>query len=408
MKRCRICDGPVRETLDLGRQPLSDAFIDPTAPPGPDGEFFFRLGVGACESCTMVQLVEAVPRERMFHHDYPYRSSRSDRMREHFERTARTLLDGVRAGPDPFVVEIGCNDGAMLAAIDTAGVRSLGVDPSGRAAAVAARNGLRVRTDFFEESSAASIRAAEGPADLIYSANTISHIPYLGSVFRGVDRLLAPDGLFVFEDPYLGDILDRSAFDQIIDEHFYFFTVRSVRATARRFGFELVDVERLPVHGGEIRCTVARAGRRPPAPAVAALLAREDALGRTSGPAFRGLATAARRIRDDLLTLLRTLRADGRRVVGYGATAKSATVLNYCGIGPGLVPFVCDSTPEKQGRLTPGSHLPVRPPAAFSDPYPDYAVLFAWNHAQEIMMKEQAFHAAGGRWILYVPDVHLV
>jgi methylation protein EvaC len=405
MPSCRVCGGFLREFFDFGRQPLSDAFLRPDEV---DNEFFFRLAVGVCESCLMVQLVEEVPRERMFHEQYPYRSSGSTVMCKHFEQLACRFLETELTGPDPMIVEIGCNDGIMLKAIVDAGVRHLGIEPSGGAAEVARSHGVRVRTEFFEESSAVRIRAEEGPADVIFSANTISHIPYLDSIFRGVDALLAPGGVFVFEDPYLGDIIQRTSFDQISDEHFYFFTAASVQAMAARFGFELVDVEPLPVHGGQVRYTVARPGSRTPSIAVTDLLVEERLLGLAEPATFERFASNVRRIRADLLTLLRGLRAEGKRVVAYGATAKSATVTNYCGIGPDLVSFVCDSTPAKQGRLAPGSHIPVRPPEAFSQPYPDYALLFAWNHAEEIMAKEHAFREAGGRWILYVPRVHAI
>lgn len=402
---CRVCGGTVHEFFDFGCQPLSDGFLDPH---DLEHEFFFRLAVGICESCTMTQLIDEVARDRMFHDAYPYHSSGSVLMRRHFEQTAQRFLDTHLRDPDPFVVEAGCNDGVMLKTLGKAGVRHLGVEPSGGVACLARANGVQVRIDFFEESVAADIVATHGPADLIYAANTICHIPYIKSIFRGVDALLAPDGVFVFEDPYLGDILDRNTFDQIYDEHFFFFTVRSVRAAAERFGFELVDVERLPVHGGEVRYTIARTGRRESTPAVAELAAEEQARDLATPAAFDGFAASVKRICDNLMNLLRDLRAGGKRVVGYGATAKSATVTNYCGIGPDLVSFVCDATPAKNGKLMPGSHIPVRPPEALADPYPDYALLFAWNHAEEIMAKERAFHEAGGRWILYVPEVHIV
>jgi methylation protein EvaC len=405
MKRCRVCTGPLEEFLDLGAQPVSDAFRLPDAP---GEEYFFRLAVAACRECTMVQLVEEVPRERMFGEDYPYRSSGSATMREHFARTANALLETELTGPEPFLVELGCNDGVMLRTIRDAGVAHLGVEPSGGVADVARAAGLRVRTAFFEEATAREIAASDGLADVVYAANTTCHIPYLDSVFRGLDALLEPGGVFVFEDPYLGDIVERTSFDQIYDEHFYFFTARSVRALARRHGFELVDLQRLPVHGGELRYVLARSGVREPTPAVAAQLAEEAERGLHEPATLHRFADAVRAVRADLTALLHRLRADGRRVVAYGATAKSATVANYCGIGPDTVEFVCDTTPEKQGRLTPGSHIPVRGPEAFADPYPDYALLFAWNHAEEIMAKEQGFRDAGGRWIVYVPRVEVV
>jgi len=402
---CRVCDGCVAEFLELGRQPLSDRFLtrDDLA-----DEFFYRLAVGQCSSCGMVQLAEEVPRHLMFHEAYPYRSSGSSVMREHFGRLGRDFLDKELAGPDPFIVEIGCNDGIMLKAIQDAGVRHVGFEPSMDVARVAQAKGVRVRTDFFEEATAEAVCAEEGMANVIYAANTLSHIPYLESVFRGVDALLAPDGTFVFEDPYFGDIVAKTSFDQISDEHFFLFSAGSIQATAERYGFELVNVQRLPVHGGEVRYTLARHGARTPTTAVARLLADERDQMLTDLVTLRAFATNVARTRDDLMTLLNRLHAQGRRVVGYGATAKSATVTNFCGIGPELVQYVCDTTQAKQNRLTPGMHIPVRPPLAFTDPYPDYALLFAWNHAEEIMAKEQGFQQAGGRWILYVPGVHVI
>ncbi|MFF4224670.1 methyltransferase domain-containing protein [Streptomyces abikoensis] len=403
---CRICAGPVQEFFDFGRQPLSDAFLPVDA--DFSQEFFFRLAVGVCGTCGMVQLTEEVPRDRMFHEDYPYFSSGSAYMREHFEGLAKRLLTTELSGEDPFVVELGCNDGVMLGTLADSGVRHLGVEPSASVAAVAAGKGVRVRTSFFEEATAREILAEDGRADVIYAANTLCHIPYMDSILAGVRALLKPTGVFVFEDPYLGDIVERTSFDQIYDEHFFFFTASSVREMAARNGLELVDVERLTVHGGEVRYTLAPAGQRQPSGAVAALVAEEKERALSDLTTLRAFGENVLKIRDDLTALLTRLRAEGKSVVGYGATAKSATVTNLCGIGPELVPFVCDTTPAKQGRLTPGTHIPVRTPDAFSGDYPDYALLFAWNHAEEIMANEQEFRAAGGKWILYVPEVKVV
>jgi methylation protein EvaC len=344
----------------------------------------------------------------MFHEDYPYHSSGSALMREHFERTAQSFLETELTGPDPFAVEIGCNDGVMLRAIHEAGVRHLGVEPSAGVGEVARGKGVNVLTKFFEESTAIDIRGEHGQADVIFSANTICHIPYLDSIFRGIEVLLKPGGVFVFEDPYWGDIVERRSFDQIYDEHFYFFTATSVRAAARRHGFDLVDVKRLTVHGGEVRYSIARPEHRTPTAAVAELIAEEEARGLVTQETVDSFATDVAAIRDDLVTLLKDLKAKGKRVVAYGATAKSATVTNFAGIGPDLVEKICDSTPAKQGRLAPGSHIPVVPSKEFAESYPDYALLFAWNHAEEIIAKEDGFRDSGGQWILYVPKVHVV
>lgn len=401
---CRICAGGLREFADFGTQPMANGFLRP----GDEDAFAFRLAVAVCERCEMVQLVDEAPHERMFNSGYPYRTSESAVMRTHFERTAHGLLDAVRDRPAPLVVELGCNDGSMLRTVAKTGARHVGVEPCGEVAEVSRAAGIRVRDEFFDEDLAADIRHTDGRANVIFSANTISHISFIDSILRGVDLLLAPDGLFVFEDPYFGDIVERTAFDQIYDEHVFFFTARSVRDMVTRNHLELVDVERLPVHGGEIRYTVAHPGTHPVSPAVTALLAEEEERGLTTPATLRTFAAGAERVRDDLVTLLSGLRDQGKRVAGYGATGKSTTLLNYCGIGPELVPFVSDSTVAKQGRLTPGTHIPVRNPTAFAEPYPDYALLLAWNHADEIMRKERAFRASGGRWILYVPRVHIM
>jgi methylation protein EvaC len=395
-----MCGGQVEEFLDLGPQPISQAF---RTPEDTTQEFFYHLRTGMCTTCTLVQLVEEVPRHMMFREDYPFASSGSRYMTDYFAEVAGELVASTI--PDPFIVEIGSNDGVMLRCLEQAGIRHLGFEPSTGVAKVAQDEGVRVLTEFFEETSARVVAATEGQADVIYAANTICHIPYLDSVFRGLDALLAPHGVFMFEDPYLGDVIDKTAFDQIYDEHFYLFSARSVSEIARRFGFELVDVRHRPVHGGEVRYTLARTGTREPSDAVHALIAEEQ---KTTLATLTGFADKTAAIRDALVAELSELRRQGKTVVGYGATAKSATLLNYCRIGPDLVPYICDSTVTKQGLVTPGTRIPIRPPAAFTDPYPDYALLLAWNHAEEIRVKELDFRRQGGRWLTYVPDVHTV
>ncbi|MFI8852967.1 class I SAM-dependent methyltransferase [Streptomyces sp. 891-h] len=406
-RSCRICGGPLHEFLDLGPQPMGNAFVPPRQRDDELYAFRFRLAVALCGDCSMAQLVEDVRHDRMFHQAYPYRSSGSTVMRAHFEEVAQRFLREELTGADPFIVELGSNDGIMLRTVAKAGVRHLGVEPCGDVAEVGRAHGIRVCSEFFDEGLARRVRAEDGRADVIFAANTFSHIDFLDSILRGIKHLLAPDGVFVFEDPYLGDIVRRASFDQIYDEHIFFFTARSVQDMAARYGLELVDVEEIPVHGGELRCTLAHAGAREPAPAVARLIERETAQGITEAATLSGFADAVRKLRTDLVRTLREIAEQGGSVVGYGATAKSTTLLNYCGIGPELISYICDSTPEKQGRLTPGTHIPIRGPEAFRESHPDYALLLAWNHKDEILRKESAFRAGGGRWISYVPDVRI-
>lgn len=405
MADCRICDAPLESFLEFGPMPLADRFLDPDETAA---EYFYDLAVGICQSCSMVQLLEAPDPGLIFGADYPYRTSGSAGMRAHFATTAQRLRAAELRSSDPFLVEIGSNDGAMLRVMAEAGVRHLGVEPAAAAAAVSAERGVRAVTEYFTPELARRIRETDGPADVIYAANTLCHIAAIGGALEGVQILLAPGGVLIFEDPYLGDIVATNAFDQIYDEHVFYFSLASVTALATRHGFVVVDVERLAVHGGELRYTLARRGERPVAPSVGRIAAAERAACLHEANPLHDFAERVHRIQAELRRVLEEQRAAGRRVVGYGATAKSATVTNSCGITPDLIEFVCDSTPEKQGKLTPGAHLPVRPPAAFGEPYPDAALLFAWNHAPEVMAKEAAFAAAGGQWILYVPELRLV
>ena len=231
------------------------------------------------------------------------------------------------------------------------------------------------------------------------------HLPYLHSVIPGIRLLLKPRGVLVFEDPYLGDMIERTSYDQIYDEHAFYFSVTALERLFGAHGMEIVDVAPQEVHGGSMRYTVAHRGAHPRSIAVDRQVAREKELGLAAPATFERFRRNVETSRDELMRLLRRLKSEGRRVAGYGATSKSTTVANYCGITPELVEFICDTTPAKQGRFSPGMHIPVLPHAEFAQRRPDYALLFAWNHAEEIMAKERGFTAAGGKWIRYVPSV---
>ena len=209
----------------------------------------------------------------------------------------------------------------------------------------------------------------------------------------------------MFEDPYLGDVIEKTAYDQIYDEHVFLFSAHSIQYLFRLHGMELIDVQHQKTHGGSMRYVLAHAGAYPATQAVTQLLEKEQAIGLHRLSTFESFRRNVEQSRSNLVSLLRDLKARGKRIAGYGATSKSTTILNYCGIGPDLVEYISDTTPIKQGKFTPGMHIPVKPHDAFEADRPDYAVLFAWNHADEIMAKEKAFVEAGGRWIVHVPKV---
>jgi methylation protein EvaC len=315
-------------------------------------------------------------------------------------------MDGPLAGrKDPFVVELGSNDGIMLQNFHQRGMSHLGVEPSVNVAEAARAKGINTVSAFFGRDLAGKIVAEHGQSDAILAANVMCHIPDLNGVAEGVARLLKPDGVFVFEDPYLGDMIAKTSYDQIYDEHVFIFSVTSVARAFAPHGLEVVDAEPQITHGGSMRYTLSRKGARPVSPRVAAQMAKEREQGLEKPQTYLGFKRNCETSRDKLMAVLDTARREGKRVVGYGATSKSTTVTCYCGITPAHVEFISDTTPIKQGKLSPGAHIPVKSYSEFTRPWPDYALLFAWNHAAEIREKEQAFIAGGGRWIVYVPEV---
>lgn len=370
-------------------------------------EHFFELKTAFCDKCKMVQLAELVDERKMFHENYAFFSSTSVRMAEHFERFARLVMRDY-LGKDAFVAEIGSNDGIMLQHFARAGIRHLGIEPSANVAAVASAKGIRSLSRFFNEELAREIVAENGQADAFLGANVMCHIPYLHSVAEGIRILLKSQGVLMFEDPYLGDIVQKTSYDQIYDEHAFYFSVASVSHLFGEHGLEVIDVQPQPVHGGSMRYVLAHRGARAVKSTVAAQRATEEALGLGEASTYAQLRRNIERSRDELRALLNGLRAQGKRVVGYGATSKSTTVTNYCGITPEMVEFISDTTPIKQGKFSPGAHIQVKPYAEFAGRHPDYALLFAWNHAQEIMEKERSFTAGGGKWIVYVPQVAVI
>ena len=386
--------------------PIANGFLEPKDVPD---EYFCELEVGFCPESRMVQLTQLIEKERLFHDHYAFFSSTSRRMTEHFERFAGNVLERHIADPaDAFVVEIGSNDGIMLQNFARQKIRHLGIEPSKNVAEAGRARGVNAISEFFDEKLAERIVAEHGQADAFLGANVMCHIAAIHTVAAGIKKLLKPKGVLMFEDPYLGDIIEKTSYDQIYDEHVFYFSVASVSHLFGLHGLELFDVEPQHVHGGSMRYTIGHKGAHAVTERVARQEARERELGLDRPETYARFADNVRKSRDELLALLRDLKQKGRSVAAYGATSKSTTVTNFCGIGPDLVEYISDTTPIKQGKLSPGVHIPVSPYERFVKEPPDYALLFAWNHAQEILAKEKGYSERGGKFILYVPRVHTV
>jgi methylation protein EvaC len=402
---CRICGTAIEPFMSFGKMPIANGFLT-----SEDFavEYFFELKPGFCETCSTLQILEQPDPERMFHENYAFFSRTSKRMGIHFHSYADWVKKNYFTSKDPFVVEIGSNDGLMMEFFAKDNIRHLGVEPSSNVAEKARSYGVETLCSFFNLETAKKIVCEKGSADALIAANVMCHIPDLHDVAKGADHLLSTEGVLIFEEPYLGDMIENTAYDQIYDEHVFIFSARSVQNIFDRYGFELVDVKPQSTHGGSMRYVLARKGKWPVSQAVKTQLLYEYNKGLHLKATYELFRDKCEESRTNLVNILQQQKDAGRRIVGYAATSKSTTVLNYCNIGPDLIEFISDTTPIKQGKFSPGMHIPVLSYEALRNGYPDSFLLFAWNHKAEIMEKESSFIQAGGEWISYVPHVEII
>ena len=392
---CRACGaGGLVAVLSLGSMPPANALLR-RAELG-QAEPRFPLVLQLCEGCGMVQLGHVVPPELLFR-SYLFFTSASRRMSEHFSALITEAADEF-VPPGGLIVEIGSNDGTGLASTRRRDVRVLGVDPARNVAVMAASRGVPTVSEFFTEPLAREIARVAGRAQLVVACNVLGHIDDLDDVLRGVRTLLAPEGAFVFEVPYLGEFLRRSEYDTIYHEHLSYFAVRPLVGLLNRHGLRFDRVELFPVHGGTIRGTAVLGDGC--SPQVEEWVADEAEKGFADRRVFEAMARQVEADRAALRRTLTELKDAGVKVAGYGAPAKGTVVLNYCGIGTDLLPFVVDTTPAKQGCFVPGTHQPILTPAALERERPDVLLLLAWNHAEEVRAREAAFLARGGRFLM--------
>ncbi|MEK7604874.1 MAG: methyltransferase domain-containing protein [Patescibacteria group bacterium] len=401
---CRICKGSdLVRVLSLGEHPPVDNFV---APDAVGEEKRYPLDVYFCRACSLVQLVDVVPPTELFHNAYAYFSSASVPLVRHFESYAKQIKEKYLS-PGDFVVDIGSNDGVLLQFF-LPEHRVLGIEPSSNVAEVAREQGIETLIEFFDEKLAQRIVETHGKAKVITANNVFAHIDDLDEIVRGVKTLLTDDGVFVSESHYLLDLVEHMEFDTIYHEHLCYYTVKPLQHLFNRFDMEVFDVERVAQHGGSIRVFARKRSTEPLSPRVKELLDLEEKNGLYTPDTFLGLEERVKGVREKLVSMVRELRHEGKKVIGYGAPAKSGTLLNYCGFTADDLSYITDTTPHKVGKLTPGSHIPVVSPDILKTETPDYILLLSWNYRDFILEKEKDVRARGAKFIIPVPKVEIV
>lgn len=404
---CRHCKAPMPQVfLDLGHAPPSNAYLSPDRLNAPEMTFPLRLRV--CETCWLVQTEDFTEADRLFDADYAYFSSTSKGWLDHAARYAAQVIARFGLGAESHVIEVASNDGYLLKNFVAAGVPCLGVEPTASTAAAAEALGIPVLREFFGAALGGRLAGEGRKADLIAGNNVYAHVPDINDFTAGLAAALKPEGVITLEFPHLMRLVEFCQFDTVYHEHFSYLSALTVARIFGAAGLRIFDIEELPTHGGSLRVYGCHAGAsHAETDAARAVLDEERRRGMDRAAFYAGFQTRADAVKDGLLRFLLDAKRDGKTVAAYGAAAKGNTLLNYAGVKPDLLPFVCDAAPSKQGKLMPGSHIPILPPSMLEERRPDYVVILPWNIADEVKRQLAGLAVAGTRFVTAVPEVRV-
>ena len=404
--KCRSCGSTnAAHILDLGQQPLANNLLTPADLAKKEPKFPLRLAV--CKSCWMLQITDLVPPVELFS-EYLYFSSFSDLMLRHSREACDGYMKEFGLNSQSLVVEVASNDGYLLQNFVKAKVPCLGIEPAANIAKVAREKGIETLVEFFSQKIASDLAAENRQADLILGNNVFAHAPDTNDFVAGLKTLLKPKGRIALEFPYGADFIEHTEFDTIYHEHVFYFTLTALKPLFERHGLTIFRVQRLPIHGGSLRLFAGHTGVYAVEKSATDLLAEEARKGVNALAYYEGFANQVRTLKDDLVALLAKLKQEGKSIAAYGASAKGSTLLNYYGIAADTLDFVADRSTYKQGRLTPGTHIPIVPPEELLKRKPDYTLLLTWNFADEILAQQKAYRDAGGKFIVPIPKVKVV
>ena len=406
---CRGCGaGLSLPLIDLGTSPPSNAYL--RAEQLDSAEQWVPLKVQVCQSCWLVQTEDYTRADSLFDADYAYFSSFSSTWLEHAEHYVATMVERFGLNEQSRVVEVAANDGYLLQYVARRGIACLGVEPTHSTAQAARAKGLEIRELFFGRESASQLLEQGWAADLMAANNVLAHVPDINDFLSGFATLLKPGGVATFEFPHLLTLMAGAQFDTLYHEHYSYLSLTAVQTLCERNGLSVFDVSELPTHGGSLRVFVQRAdgGQHDQMPAVQRVLEAELNTGVKTAQFYTSLAPAAERIKHELLRFLLQAKADGKRVVGYGAAAKGNTLLNYAGIKSDLLAWVADASPHKQGKFLPGSRIPVVGPERITLEKPDYVLVLPWNLIDEITGQFAGVSSWGGRFVVAIPELKVL
>ena len=403
VKNCRMCGGQkLYQFLDLGFAPPSDALLSLDDLNEP--EMLFPLRVLQCEDCGLTQLGYAVNPELLYGRKYKYESSITKTGKEHFFSMADSICKKFNIQKQSLAIDIGSNVGVLLEGFKNNGMNVLGIDPAEEICKIANERGIETWQEFFNLKTAQEIMAKKGKAKIITGTNVFAHIDDKKILMQALNSLLEEDGLFIFEAPYLVDLVENLEYDTIYLEHLEYISIKPVIEFFKKHNMEVFDVEKYDIHGKSVRVFACRKDKMPISENVATFLKLEEKAGINKKEVLDNFADKVFLHREKLVDLLRKLKKDGKRVVGISAPAKGNTILNYCKIGPELIEHMTERSLLKKGRYTPGMHIPIVGEEEDVANQPNYGIIFAWNFAEEIMKNNKDFHDKGGKFIIPIPD----
>lgn len=404
--RCRSCSSQRGSlVLDLGLQPLANNLLNESDLNKPEPKFPLKLAL--CNNCYLMQIVDLVPPVKLFT-EYIYFSSFSDSMLEHARRAVERYISEFNLNGESFVIEIASNDGYLLKNFVFANIPCLGIEPAKNVAEVAIKKGIPTVIEFFNEQFARKLASEGRRADLVLANNVFAHVPDINDFVEGLKAALKPNGTAILEFPYGVEMVEKNEFDTIYHEHVFYFTLTALIPLFASHGLQIYNVERIPIHGGSLRLFIGYPRDHIVNDSVKSLLEEEEQKGIKRFDFYLAFSERVKKLKAELSTLIYDLKSGGKKIAGYGASAKGSTLLNYVGLDKSVIDFIADRSVYKQGKFAPGTHIPIVSPEWLLKHQPDYTLLLTWNFADEILKQQSEYRNRGGKFIIPIPELKIV